>query len=214
MFTAANVIEGAREQHPAFDEYRTPQSVLFRQLNRYTRELYVRAVEKHSYLTVTTLTVPLPLADFEDGIDLPAGYVRVIGGEIEHESGRRADLNLVTARNRNSHNWPYPVYISGDVLYLTGASNDWNGLVNVLIDYNPAPVLPALITDAVPLPDSAERVLTDHLAFWMCRRQGSYEGMVLPTNDYHGYWKQSEKEFLVELAQHSRPQQNTVREAW
>ena len=213
MFTAATVIEGAREQHPAFDESRTPEGVLFRQLNRYTRELYVRAVEKHSYLYVTTLTVPLPLADFEDGIDLPA-HIRVLGGEAEVESGRRSDLHLVTARSRNAPNWSYPVYMSGGVLYLTGAANDWNGIKNVLIDYNPDPVLPTATTGAVPLPDSAERVLIDHLAFWMCRRQGTYDGVVLPTRDFHGHWKLSEKEFLVELAQHSRTQMNTTREAW
>jgi len=213
VFIAASVMDGAREQHPAFDEHRTPESVLFRQVNRYTRELYVRAVEKHSYLYVTTLTVDLPLADFEDGIDLPA-HIQVIGGEVEVQNGIRSDLSLVSARQRNAPGWSYPVYISNDVLYLVGSSNDWNGILKVLIDYNPAPVLPTDKSGPVPLPDSAERVLIDQAAFWMARRQGTYEDVVIPVRDFHGYWKVSEKEFLIELAQHSRSQMNTVREVW
>lgn len=213
MFNAEDVLQEAREQHPAFDEFRTPDSVLFRHLNRYTDELYRRVVEKNSTHAVSVLEQALPLDPFEDGIALPAGFIHFLGGHVSVVNGITTELRIVPYRSRFDPSWYAPVYMVGGVVHLCGTTRDWpDG--TIYLHYVPAPALPATGADPVPLPDSAQHVLINELAYWMGRRNLSEDNVPVPVADLHAAWKNSEEEFLVWVAQQSRSERALVKEEW
>ena len=82
------------------------------------------------------------------------------------------------------------------------------------LDIMAEPVLPVALADTVPLPDGALWPCVEHLAYWMARRQGVYEGMKLDVRQFKQDWKEAEREYLVEIAQHRRGEATYVREEW
>lgn len=213
-FTAQDVITEVRDQHPALDPERTPDTVLVRQIARYTRELYQRAVERDSTVFVDTTTIDLPLATFEDGTTLPS-YVQLTGADIILDpSGAHEPLHLVPFRNRFTPGSYSAAYLLAGKLYLCGNESDWSGVDSIQLAYVPEPTLPVLLTDPVPLPDAAKRVLVDNAAWWTARRSPTYEGAPMDVGGFYTIWKESEREFLIEIGHHSRAESVYVREEW
>lgn len=215
-FTAEQVIEEAREQHPSFDPERTPVQACFRQLNRYIRQLAFRTVEKDSSaLPETVVEISFPLVDFDAGETLDAMVYRQ-GGTLTMAGAndRKEPFNLVPWRNRFMPNMQSAGFIHGGVLYFCGAAADWLGVEKVELHIVPEPTLPTALTDEVPLPEAAFLPCVEHLAWYMARRQGSYEGVRLDVRQFKQDWKETEHEYLVEIAQHSRGEAVYVREEW
>ncbi len=156
-FTVADVIEEARDQHPSFEPLRTPDQTCFRQLNRYIRQLYYRAIERDSSLYSTTEEITLPLADFDAGYALPA-FVYYQGGTLILAGGIQRDeqFNIVPWANRFSPNVYNAGYILEGVLYLLGDAKDWSNVESINFNYAPEPTLPADEAADVPLPDGAQ----------------------------------------------------------
>jgi len=214
-FTVEETIEEARDQHPSFDPQRTPDRILFRQLNRYVRQLYYRAVERDSTLYSTVQNIPLPLADFDAGYTLPA-FAYYQGGTV-HTTGswkRDEPFNIVPWANRYAPNMHSAGYIVEGVLYLCGDAEDWTSAESIDFHYAPEPTLPTDITDDVPLPDGAKWACVSHLAWFMARRQGMYEGERIDTAEFAADWQSAQEEWLIEIAQHSRGEATYVREEW
>jgi hypothetical protein len=159
--------------------------------------------------------ITFPLATFEDGHTLPA-YVYMQGGTLWVQGGhdRAEPFNIVPYRNRFMPNMHSAGYIHGGVLYFCGDAGDWVQVEKVEISYVPEPTLPTAMTDNVPLPDGAFWPCVEHIAWWMARRQGVYEGVRLDLLQFKADWKQAEREYLVEIAQHARGEANYVREEW
>jgi len=214
-FTAQQAMDGARDQHPSFDPRRTTDATLLRQLNRYVRQLYYRAVERNSTLFSTTLNIPLPLTDFDVGQALP-DFVYYQGGTL-HTTGnyaRSEPFNIVPWANRYMPNMHSAGFIVENTLYLCGDAADWTGAESIDFNYAPEPTLPAAAANDVPLPDGAEWACSCHLAWFMARRQGQYEGQPVPTQQFGEDWKSAEEEWLIEIAQHSRAEATYVRAEW
>lgn len=214
-FTVADTIEGAREQHPAFDERRTTDSTCLRQLNRYIRQLYYRAVERDSTLYSTTEAITLPLADFAAGYTLPA-FRYYQGGTLTLTGSwaKKEPLAIVPWANRFAPNMHNAGYIVEGVLYLCGDAEDWTSVEQIDFQYTPEVLLPTDLGDNVPLPDGAQWACVGHLAWWMARRQGMYEGEKINTAEFAADWQSAEEEWLIEIAQHSRGEATYVREEW
>ena len=214
-FTVAETIEEARDQHPSFDPMRTTDQTLFRQLNRYIRQLYYRAVERDSTLYSTVETITLPLADFAAGYTLPAFRYFQGGSLTTGGSWRREEVfNVVPWANRFTPGVHSAGYIVQGVLYLCGEAEDWANSEEIRFQYTPEVVVPTALTDNVPLPDAAMWACVGHLAWFMARRQGVYEGQPVPIGEFAKDWKSAEEEWLIEIAQHSRGEATYVREEW
>lgn len=213
-FTVAAVIEEARDQHAAFDAERTPDAVCIRHVSRYTRELYARVVEKNDQLYVNSFEETLPLADFVNGFALPADFMKILGGHVTDVAEYQHVLQFVSHRNRWHPGCHTPVYILNQTVYFCGYEGDWLKATKAVIHYIPEPTLPTAAADTVPLPDGSSRVVAENLAFFMARRSHAYEGEAVPAALFYQSWRESEKEFLVEIAQHSRQQFNVIREEW
>jgi hypothetical protein len=215
-FTAQDVIEEARDQHPSFDPRRTTDRSLLRQLSRYVRQLTFLTVEKDSSALPQTVTqVLFPLADFAAGETIPA-YVYAQGGTLTMAgvNDRSEPFNLVPWRNRYMPNMQSAGFIHGGVLYFCGDAADWVGVEKVELHLVVEPTPFTALSDTVPLPDGAKWPCVEHLAYWMARRQGAYEGMKIDVRQFKQDWKESESEYLVEIAQHSRGEATYVREEW
>ncbi len=212
-FTAADVLLEFRDQHSAFGEELTPDTVAIRQLARYTRELHARLVEKDSSLYAARLQQALPLADFEAGITLPDA-VQILGGTIILDSEETEPLNLVPWRARQTPNLYSSAYRLGGALYLCGNETAWDDVARIDLYYVAEPVLPADYTDDVPLPDAAKRACVYNLAVWAARRL-TQPAETMPDIRYlEQQFREAERELLVEVAQHSRSESIYVREEW
>jgi len=212
-FTAADVILEFRDQHSAFSEDQTPDTVAIRHIARYTRELRARLVEKDSSLYATRLQTDLPLVDFEAGITLPDA-VQILGGTAVLVGGDTEPLNLVPWRNRQTPNLYTAAFRLGGALYLCGNAAAWVGVERLDLYYVAEPVLPVDLVDEVPLPDPAKAAVIYNLAAWAGRRltQPSETGPDVRGLDKK--YREVEHELLVEVAQHSRSESSYVREEW
>ncbi len=215
-FTPQDVIREARDQHPSFDPQRSTDVAAFRQLNRYLRQLTFLTIEKDSSgLASTVEEVTFPLTTFEDGHALPP-YVYVQGGNLYTlgANDKREAFNIVPWRNRFMPNMHSAGFIHGGVLFFCGDAADWVSVEKVELHLLVEPTLPTALTDAVPLSDGAKWPCVENLAFWMARRQGHYEGVRIDVQQFKQDWKEAEREYLVEIAQHSRGEATYVREEW
>lgn len=212
-FTAADVILEFRDQHGAFSEELTPDTVAIRQLARYTRELHARLVEKDSSLYAERLQTALPLADFEAGITLPDA-VQILGGTIVHDSEETEPLNLVPWRARQTPNLYSSAYRLGGALYLCGNATAWDDVARIDLYYVAEPVLPTAFADTVPLPDAAKRACVYNLAVWTARRLTQPADTMPDIRYLEQQFREAERELLVEVAQHSRSESIYVREEW
>lgn len=215
MFTAQELIDESREQHPSFDPDRTPEKVLFNQINRYTRELYARVVEKNDQLYTDVHSEPMPLADFDAGFALPADYMKLLGAEVIDDCDLKHRMRFVSHRNRWSPGVHTPAYILGSTVHLVGYEGDWLRAASIELFYIPEPTLAVAYDDNVNLPEAARTVMVANLAYWMGRRQSAgYEGAPVPVADFYQYWRDLEVEFLIEIAQHTRTEEAYIQEVW
>lgn len=212
-FTVSDVIEEFRDQHSAFSEEQTPDTVALRHIRSYTRELYARLVEKDSSLFADRQQVAMPLADFEAGIQLPDS-VQLLGGTIIDNTGDTEPLHLVPWRNRQQPGVYSCAFRLGGALYLCGSAEAWTGTARIDLYYVAEPTLPALLTDDVPLPDAAKRAVVYNLAAWSARRLTQPSETGPDVRGLEVKYREAEHELMVEVAQHSRSESTYVREEW
>lgn len=214
-FTAGAAIDEARDLHVSFDPERTPNRTLMRQLNRYIRELYMKAVKMNSTLFAANEEVVLSTFDHDAGHELPA-FVYVKGGTITLTGSvlPTEPFHVVPWANRYMPNMLGAGYIDGGYLFLCGVAADWTGTEKIDVNYVPEPTLPDSEDDTVPLPDGAKPVVVAHLAWFMARRQGSYEGVRINVAEFRTEWEASELAFLEELTLRSRGEDSYIREEW
>ncbi len=213
-YTVADVIEAARDQHGAFEPERTPLTVLIRELNRYIRRLTFLILERDSSRFATTTNVPLPLATFEDGITLPA-YIIWQGASLNCAAlDASTELKIVPFRKRHEPGVPYCGYIHGGVLYLIGTEEDWTQFDSLDYSLVPEPTTLTALTDAIAMPEGAMEVLVAELCHFMARRTPVYENAPMPKAEFEKWWRETEEDFLVEMATHNRTEANYIREVW
>jgi len=215
-YTVTDVIGEARDQHPSFDPNRSTDKAALKQLSRYVRQLTFLTVEKDSSALPETVTVvTFPLVDFDAGQAL-SPYIYAQGGTLTMAGAndKTEPFNLVPWRNRYMPNMHSAGFIHGGTLYFCGGEADWVGVEKVDLHLVLEPVRLAALDDIVALPDGSMWPCVEHLAWWMARRQGAYEGVKLDVRQFKQDWKEAEREYLVEIAQHARGEATYVREEW
>jgi len=213
-YTVEDVITNARDQHAAFDPERTPDTILLRELNRYVRRLVFLISERDSSRFADETNVTLPLSVHDDGVTLPA-FVIWQGASLNcSQLDAQTELKIVPYRKRHEPGVAYPAYIHGGVLYLIGNEEDWSQFDSLDYSLVPEPTPLAALGDTVVLPESALEVCSGRLAFYMARRTPVYENAPMPYREFGEWWKESEADFLVEMATHNRTEENYIREVW
>lgn len=179
-FTVEDVIEAAREVHPAFDERQTPDRTLLRALNRKYRTLFQLTFDIEPTLVASTETITISGFDFSNGHPIPA-YERIIGGDMKisgEADPRRHDFELVPWGQRHRASVDRGGYILEETLYLQGTENDWDDVEKIELLYIPELTELSAESDQPNLPDRAQSPLELHGAMFMARR--GVDGQPLP----------------------------------
>jgi hypothetical protein len=171
------VVEQARDVHPAFAERNSPEPICIAFLNRYVQGLVARVRRVNTDLLVQQHAVPLPLADFEAGYaGLPAFQEIRRDAVLRYGDVERIATQTVAALRLMPPQWP-AFYMEGSSLFLAGREADWTGATSLVVRLIPAMVKMSAPTENVPLlPDEAEGALVDQLAAWMARRTADAAG--------------------------------------
>lgn len=169
---ARDVIDAARDRHAAFDRARVPDKGALRYLSAKVRELHGRITQIDDSTLVETDETLLPLANFDDGIDLLDN--RTIASVAAMPKGTDmalVDVELLPYELRND--WRAPrvsAYIRGNVLYLAGDASRWSLATSIVVSYVATPEELTTLRDEIPLPDAAELCLTEAVALYMAGR--------------------------------------------
>jgi hypothetical protein len=165
--TLAQVINQARDEHPALSVAAAPPTLAPRQVTKYARDLYESiAVRVPGFLT-TSVALALPLANFTAGQNLtaliPGGWKDLLDLTFTYNTGGTPPAQVkatgVPYEQRDLCQ-PLPSWtLAGDVLYLLGGPNDYTSYAGGTLTYTPAPVTLSQPTDLVcqsgGLPDDA-----------------------------------------------------------
>lgn len=173
--TAGEVIESARDRHPAFARNRNPDAVVLRYVSDYARALHgkVAAIDEAALVT-DGVTTPLPLDDHDAGIPLlPNRYVAGVAARLRSTPDHACTLpvTLVPWANRLDHTNPSAsAWVHGSVLSLRPPATRWRLVAEVIVSLVPVPVTLTSLADPLPLPDTASLALVEQTAFFMARR--------------------------------------------
>lgn len=212
----SQVLEEARDAHPAFGERWTPDPLVFRFLGRYQRTLVSRVAFLNPDVLQATETVPLPLAAFDDGHPLPAAHYYRRGRAIYAATGLNADpLHLVPWETR-PYNRLFPAAsIVAGVLYLIGAAGDWTQFSELEVYYVPIPAVGLTGASVLVLPDSAHPCVVGALTDFLAGRAAAIkDAPKVDVGRYRSDMQMAERELLREIATMRRANENLVEERW
>lgn len=174
-FTAADVLDGARDYHPSFDPRTQPETVLLRAVEREARVLAARvAMIRPEAMAWTSTTTALPLVNFYSGITLPAHLLLPqvtalrVGGTSPQDD---APIPVVNTNQRTRYGQPWPsAFVLSGVLYLAATAADWRPYASITAR---TLAIPSVATTATTLPfeNDALNVLTLKLAAFMATRR-------------------------------------------
>jgi hypothetical protein len=214
---AGDVIEDARDMHPAFDKNRNPQKVVRRALSRYVGYLLGKIdLIDESGLSLEVSTA-MPLAVFANGIVLPAnrGVREVVAVDA---AGKRYPIDIIPVGQRNDRQTRVAsAWIVNGVLYLNGSAATWNGVTSIAVSYTPLAGLVVADTDLLAVPDNARSACAEAVALFMARRgQTDKDGDLPPIvlQDFIDRAKQAEAAFLEEVGDALSSQTFRVRDVW
>jgi hypothetical protein len=211
--TAEEIIEEAREIHPAFTEQQNPDTTLLRFLNRYQDRLRGKVKLRNPSVLAVELEISLPLPDFTKGKALPL-YDLLLVGEAHARQDSRADFFIVPYEKRIDPDlWPSG-YVRGQTLYLTAVPDAWSDFTRILLPYVPVAQPLTDLDSEFSLPPTARNALVDNLALFMATRTRNAEGMpALDRDRIRQDAVASEQEFLSRVGQHAVTISYT-REVW
>ncbi len=180
MFTAGEVVDGARGLDPSFSPQRHPLRICLEFLTRYQRRLAGKMlqVEKESISTETTFS--LPLTTFTDGVQLVSSlgppivwleYDRIHGFELEDANEDRWPLPVVPFKDRFTADRSRYGWMRQKVLFLSGSAQEWVGYSSVVFTYAPTADTVTAPTDELILPNSAMDCTVLSLGAEMAKRR-------------------------------------------
>lgn len=186
MLVAREVIDAARDRHPAFDRNRNPDKLVLRFLSSYATELHGKVVKLNETALLTELSVALPLADHEAGIPLPPHrYVAEIVARLNSsttDDPQVMPVALIPWAHRFDRNRPiWAGWVVKGTLYLRSPASRWQTMNEIAVSLVPTPILSQTLDDPVALPDEAGRALIEHTAAFMARR--GHSNPALPAID-------------------------------
>lgn len=164
MFTAGEVIDGARGLDPSFSPSRHPSRIGLEFLNRYQRRLAGKMLQVEKESISTEISFSLPLTTFTDGVQLASAlgppivwleYDRIHGFELGDAEGGRWPLPVVPFKDRFTADRSRYGWLRQKVLYLSGSAAEWVGYDAVIFTYAPTPTTVATPETVLILPDNA-----------------------------------------------------------
>lgn len=177
MFTAREVIDGARAMHAAFDERALPDPVCFDWLTGFVRRQRRRLIAQYpeTLLSQAVYTGPTwPPAVFEEGILLTDAEYAYSVLALSSETHSDVVSLLPLDHLYDSGVWPAAAWLGGaqQRLYLKGTYDDWLQYSTLVINYIPLPTPLSTPDDEVDLPDAWLDVCQTALAAFMAVRLG------------------------------------------
>lgn len=179
-FTVEDVIEEARDEHPAFTESQTPDRPLLRRINRTARRLFQRTLDIEPTLVSATETITVSSFDFSTGHPLP-DYERIIGGDMKQVGEAeplRDPFKIIPWGQRHRGGARRAGYLRDETLFLQGNSEDWDDIEKIELFYVPVRTELTSESDNPNLPDRAQSPLAMDAAAFMARR--GIDGQPLP----------------------------------
>jgi hypothetical protein len=214
---AGDVIDEARDRHPAFDKNRNPQKVVRRELSRYVTRLLgkIKLIDETGLVVETSFA--MPLAVFANGIPLASnrGVREVVAVDAQ---GKRYPLDLIPVGQRSDRTTRVAsVWIVNGVLYLNGSAATWAGITSIAVSYTPQAGQVLTDLDVLPVPDNARSTVVEALAVFMARRgQTDKDGDLPPIvlQDFIEQAAKTEREFLEDVGDSLSSQTFRVRDTW
>lgn len=214
---AGDVIDEARDRHPAFDRNRNPQKVVRRELSRYVSRLLGKIDLIDEAALSLEVSTAMPLAIFANGIVLPAnrGVREVVAVDAQ---GKRYPLDLIPVGQRSDRTTRVAsVWIVNGVLYLNGSAATWSGITSIAVSYTPLAGPVVADDDVLAVPDNALSACVEALALFMARRGHTDKDGDIPPIVFQDFVDQSakaEREFLEEVGDSLSSQTFRVRDTW
>lgn len=168
---AADVVNTARDEHPAFDRTSTPDIVALRALARYQQELLGRIFDEKPDAVHLAQEVELPLDDFAAGIALD-DCLQVHGASVYYRSPDRPPeaVTFVGYPQRFAHLGGRAAYRQADRIFLLGTPEDWRDVEKIVIDLFPRGPDSLGPKDPLVLPGQAMAPCAAAVALLMARR--------------------------------------------
>lgn len=209
--SVSDLVEAARDQHPAFTKQRHGATILFRFLTGWHRRLVKEVVKRNPEILSSEQLISMPLADFDAGEALNA-HLLVHGGDVDFGNGVTTPLTIVAWARRHD---PLPLYagwILEGTLYLAGVAANWTGVSQLKVRYVPHPTAITASSDTLSLPDDAYEAAVAALAGFMAGRSRKEEGVDI------GYFtataRDEEEAFLDGISLRGRVRTSRIREVY
>ncbi len=215
---AQDLIDAARDPHPAFDDRRHPGGVLLRALSRYQRHLASRIVQYNPSVLTQLQETTLPLANFDAGIVLPdfkypAGVEAEMPPESSDVENRKHQIDLIAWQAR--HRWHLGAFIRNNTLYLTGNAQDWVGFTKIRFFYVAEVEKLTDGTSVLVLPNAAEPCLVAYLSHVMAiRLVGDPHVPRFDAAPFLATWGDLEERLLDEMGRHDQATVSVIHEAF
>jgi hypothetical protein len=172
---AGSVIDAARDRHTAFDRKTHPSKMLLRYLSRYVKQLHGKITAIDEDAVRVEIVASFPLADFGNGIALPANTRYVAEASVTYPAPSTfapAPLEIIQSSERNARNAPAngAWQVAGS-LHLAGTADRWKQFDTIAISVVTTPVDLVTLDDLLAVPDAAEGACVEALALFMAQRE-------------------------------------------
>lgn len=178
--TVGDVLQVARDLHPALSETNAPSDLGFRVVGRLQRLMYDAVVDRIPAYLSQVFTVAMPLADFEAGITLsdylPNGWKDLMEGFCHYgdqPTTKQFRMKSVPWGQRDMPQ-PFPAYtFRNDIVYLLGSADDWSQVDTLSFYYTGIPEDPEDAEDVLSVPiDARDALAAKVAAFYAGRLMG------------------------------------------
>jgi len=215
--TVAEIIDAARDRHPAFTERMIGDKAAMRFLSQYQRRLVNKILNWNADYIATKQNVSY-LATYlwnSTGYTLPAN-VQVIGGTVNltDVTDDNDPLTIVKYSDRLNPMGRFPAYIKDGILYLCGYSQDWTTVESIDLEYVAIPDLFTALDDEISLPDNASDLLVAKLVLFMASIVVARKAAKIDKNEFVSELTEAQDDFFLAVAGQRQAGAHYVREEW
>lgn len=219
--TAGQVLNFARDKHPALSESNAPEPVGIRQLSELQRDLISEITIRMPGWGGSTLTVALPLASFAGGVDLndeiPGDVFDMAQGTFIYRDLPDRDprvANFVPWEQRTRPVTLPAFTLFNNILYFIGNEQNYASFSSFKLEYTAIPADVETVDTVLVLRTQAREALSWGLAaFWLMRLVKSpvYQVTADMASAINSRASEEREKFLNQIARLTQRQQHTVK---
>lgn len=169
---AQDVIEAARDFHPAFTPNDFSDKMLLRQLYRLERSLFEAVVKVDEEALAENRAIPAALVraalKTENGVSLPEHYL-LLSAKVRYADGEPIPVEFVTYKGGVIHGGFPLMSVVGQRLHPV-EHDEWGNIKDVLVRYVPLPEKLTTLDQELTIPEAAEDALIFSLVSFMATR--------------------------------------------